>query len=136
MLPFGAFMAGMGRRSGPLDTQTLTIGSVGTMPEYRGFKTIGSATGSIVDGSFNPKAGASILGLYQIGSGSGVPLIFEVDGSVTDADWTTMMIAGVPFLRASASFNLQSSPTRGEWVWSSVTPGPFNGSGDVLVQWT
>jgi hypothetical protein len=113
-----------GAQAGPtiLDTQTVTIG----LYTFKGGAWYGDnpVNGSISDGTFNPKSGATIQGFYWTSAGT---LIFQLAGSHTNADWTEVEIdnqgaaTNYTFTRASASF---TSSTNTVWQWTSVS-NPF-----------
>jgi len=108
--------------SAALDVQTVTVGLFTSKSgAYYGY---GLAGGSISDGTFNPKSGASITRFEWISSGS---LYFVLSGSHTNAGWTQVRIVSnlstdYTFTRASASYNSNTNAT--QWVWSS-TGNPF-----------
>jgi hypothetical protein len=109
--------------SAALDVQTVTVGLYTSKSgAYYGY---GLAGGSISDGTFNPKGGASIT-RFEWASG-GASLYFVLSGSHTNAGWTQVRIVSnlstdYTFTRASASYNSNTNAT--QWVWSS-TGSPF-----------
>jgi hypothetical protein len=132
MLPFGAFMAGLGGSSGPLDTETLTVGSYspGGGVNFYGFSSVVSGGfGSCSDGLFAPKGGAAIFNLFHRSDLGTVE--FLIDGSFSDDGWTTMTIDGTPFARAAASFT-----DLGDAQWTWIAANPFGTSGVRTVVFT
>lgn len=102
-----------------LDTQTVTVGTsiVKSITRY-GFVQ-SSSTGSISDGTFNPKSGATILAFYWQNNNT---VTFQLSGVYTNDGWTTVDIAGTSFSRSAATF---SNSTNTTWTWSSVATNPF-----------
>lgn len=111
-------------KSASLDVQTVTIGLYTS--KSGAFYGYGLAGGSISDGTFNPKGGASIT-RFEWSSG-GASLSFVLSGSHTNAGWTQVRIVNsgagtdLTFTRASASYNNNGTAT--QWVWSGVS-NPF-----------
>jgi hypothetical protein len=120
-----------------LDTQTVTTGG---FYDGGGESATGASGyqinnfGSISDGTFNVKAGRTIMALYadfSYGSGSG-NLTFQITPlpGTTNDGWTTMTISsgsggsgGGVFLRQDASFFSTVGATT--WYWSTNDMGPF-----------
>lgn len=125
-----AMMVGGGEAA--LDTQTVTTGLSGTIPErLRGYDS-SPALGSISDGTSNLYSGATILELYHDEDIDSV--IFKVNGVQANSGWTTLTIsggAGVSLLRASASFSTAGSVST--WTWASAGGNPFGGSGTTIT---
>ena len=114
-----------------LDTQTVVIGSRNDFGYVStGYKSTGSGTGSITDGTSNVYSGAAINDIYHISTLN--RLYFTLAGVRANSGWTTMKINGISFTRASASFTTSSTTT---WYWSSVTSHPFGSSGTRAVTW-
>lgn len=104
---------------GTLDTQTVTVGEyIDKLNIYYGYSS-SLIFGSISDGTFNPKGGATILSLYY--NASTGYLFFELNGVQTNAGWTTMTIDGTAFTRASATFSNSGTTS---WTWATGT-SPF-----------
>jgi len=100
-----------------LDTQTVTVGTyVVKGITYWGYAA-SPAFGSIVDGTFNPLSGATIIGLYYLTSSGAVS--FALSGVYSNSGWTTLDIGGTSFTRASASF---SNSTNTIWTWTASNP--------------
>jgi len=116
-------------KSASLDVQTVTVGVyVAKATTYYGY---GLAGGSISDGTFNPKSGASITRLEWISTGT---LSFSLSGSYTNADWTTVEFTGgggtYSFNRTAASYTNNGYATT--WNWSTGT-NPFGTTAGVNV---
>lgn len=114
-------MVGVGG-SAPLDTQTVTVGTFtdGMTVFVRGY--IQGLMGSISDGTFNPKGGATILVISYDALGAAVN--FSIDGATTNDGWTTMAVGAAEFSRASASFSTPGG-VRSDWIWTGVSTDPF-----------
>lgn len=103
-----------------LDIQTVTVGEyVDKFNLIYGYSS-SLGVGSISDGTFNPKGGATILSLNYNSSVS--QLFFQINGTQTNAGWTTVTIAGTAYTRASATFSTSGGTT--SWAWSTGT-NPF-----------
>ena len=114
-----------------LDTQTVVIGSRNDYGYVStGYKSTGSGTGSITDGTSNVYSGAAINDIYHISTLN--RLYFTLAGVRANSGWTTMKINGISFTRASASFTTSSTTT---WYWASITSHPFGSSGTRAVTW-
>jgi hypothetical protein len=100
-----------------LDTQTVTVGALYSKFGSN-FGYYSGSYGSISDGTFNPKGGATIIELDYSDFGF---VAFTLNGTQTNAGWTTMNIAGTTYSRASATF---SSGGTTSWTWGSAT-NPF-----------
>jgi hypothetical protein len=116
-------------KSASLDVQTVTVGVyVAKATTYYGY---GLAGGSISDGTFNPKSGASITRLEWVSTGT---LSFSLSGSYTNADWTTVEFTGgggtYSFNRTAASYTNNGYATT--WNWSTGT-NPFGTTAGVNV---
>jgi len=111
-----------------LDVQTVTVGVfVIKSTAYYGY----GPAGSISDGTFNPKGGASITRIEWISVNT---LIFSLSGSYTNADWTTVEFTGgggtYSFNRTAASYSISSGETF--WQWTTGT-NPFGTTTGVNV---
>ena len=116
-----------------LDTQTVVIGSRNDFGYVStGYKSTGSGTGSITDGTSNVYSGAAINDIYHLGTLN--RLYFTLAGSRANSGWTTMKINGISFTRASSSYS-SSSTSSTTWIWSSVSSHPFGSSGTRAVTW-
>lgn len=105
--------------SDALDTQTVTVGTYSIKGVvYYGYLS-STSTGSIVDGTFNPLSGATILNFYYNVTGGLV--YFVLSGVYANSGWTNVSIAGTNFTRASATFSNSSNT---QWYWSSAS-NPF-----------
>lgn len=112
-----------------LDVQTVTVAVyVAKSTTYYGY---GLSGGSISDGTFNPKGGASILILEWDSTNN---LRFSLSGSHTNADWTTVEFTGgggtYSFNRTAASYGVVSGATT--WNWTTST-NPFGTTAGVNV---
>lgn len=113
-----------------LDTQTVVIGSRNDYGYIStGFKSTGTTTGSISDGSSNVYSGANINDLYHQTTTN--KLYFVLAGVRANSGWTTMKINGTSFTRASATYSATSTTT---WYWS-LSSQPFGSSGTATVTW-
>ena len=110
----------LGAGGGVIDTQTVTVGYKHTgSDDAWGYRS--GSMGSISDGTFNPKGGATITELYY---GTSFPLAFvsfTLNGSQTNDGWDAMTIAGTTYTRASATFSNSSTTS---WTWL-VASNPF-----------
>lgn len=107
--------------SAALDVQTVTVGvapAAGYLPAIYGYSSP-SSLGSISDGTFDVKSGATIYMLRHFGNG-----IFQLQiaGSHSNSGWTTVNVAGTNYSRSSATFTQASSATL--WAWTEST-NPF-----------
>ena len=105
--------------AGDNNTQVVTVGFFDDKTlDYYGYSTF-AAVGSISDGTFDLKGGATITELTW---DTGSRLVFALNGTLTNADWTNVTISGQTFTRASASFSQSGGQTY--WQWSAST-NPF-----------
>lgn len=129
-----------------LDTQSLYVGlatssytSEGTT-FYRyayGFRTtvVVPTGGSLSDGTSNIYSGASILAIVVDWDITGT-LQFRVNGSVSNAGWTTITVNGTTYNRTSATYSTGGGFTN--WLWDLGTSlGPLDGyvNTTVTVTW-
>jgi hypothetical protein len=131
MLPIKIMFRNSAGGSGSLDTQTVTNGGGGVLPDRtRGFIT--GTMGSIADGTSNIYSGAAIRRL-DFDENGGAPLtIFEVTGVVANSGWTTMQMgAGTIFSRAAATFSTAGGNSR--WTWNGGVITDFGGVGANVV---
>ena len=133
-LPIAIMRLYRGGGSSSSDTQTVTAGISGSIPDrLRGYRSV-PALGSITDGTSNLYAGATVLDLYH-DEGGGAPgdsVIFSVNGVQSNSGWTTMsIVAGTPssLNRASAIFSTSGGITT--WIWTNPGGNPFGTSGTV-----
>lgn len=123
----GILCALVGSGSAPiLDTQTVTVGSFsGFLGAAYGFRA--AVGGSITDGTFNPKGGATITRLsYDTSTNL---LTFVLGSSQTNDGWNAVNISGTTYERASASYN-SGNPT--SWGWSGGA-NPFGSTVGATV---
>lgn len=118
-------------KSNSLDTQTVTVGyqaASGYTPAIYGYSD--APLGSISDGTFNVKSGATIEVLfwtsYQI-------ISFVIAGIHSNSGWTTIKIGSTTFNRSSANHYTDSGNNQTTWSWSSVSTNPFGTSGTKTV---
>jgi hypothetical protein len=115
--------------SGVLDTEDITVDTFtdGMSFEIRGFAS--GVMGSIVDGLFAPKSGATITNFYY-----DVPsqvLIFSLSGTYTNAGWTTVTVGTTDFTRSAAAFTTPGGNT--QWEWTGITLDPFGADSTVTT---
>lgn len=92
-----------------LDTQTVTTGTLGTLPNrFRGFSV--SSFGSITDGTSNIYSGGAIQQLYW--DESAATYVLGIVGSV-NSGWDSVIIGAKRFNRSSASFATNT------WTWTT-----------------
>jgi hypothetical protein len=127
--------------SASLDTQTVTIGAAvdGNWVIYYGYMSFLTAGGSISDGTFNVKSGATIYGIYRTAPSSGTDYFyFHINGNHANSGWTTLTANGNSFSRSSAVYTYLSSTGKTYWRWTQsggTEPAPFstvNASNDVV----
>ena len=118
--------------SSSLDTQTVTVGhqaGAGYTPTIYGYRSSPSL-GSISDGTFNVKSGASILVLFW----TSVQVVsFVINGVHSNSGWTTMKIGSTTFNRSSANHYQDTYSNQTSWAWSTVATNPFGTSGTKTV---
>lgn len=124
MCAAGIIGASGGGGGGGLDSEIVTVGEFifGAEVWWTGYSS--GTMGSISDGQFAPKGGATITGLYMDVLASMV--YFQINGEHSNSGWSTMSIGGHNFSRASASFSAVSGFTRWSWSYSTI---PFSGPG-------
>lgn len=111
-------------KSSYLDQQTVTVGiqsdKIGT---YYGFQS-SMSMGSISDGTFNVKSGATITEMYYAGYGDGSRAFgFTISGIYTNDGWTTINANGTTYSRSAASFTASNGLTT--WYWNTAPTNPF-----------
>ena len=134
-----------------LDEQTVTVGyksltggktSAAVWGTYYGYNTttgLGSF-GSINDGTFNVKSGASILRLYHRARANDAglaedteQLVFEISGSHSNDGWDTMTIGTTDFDKDDATYSSDATAT--SWTWDEEgLANPFGTTTDVDVE--
>jgi hypothetical protein len=121
-------MAGMNFSSGGggiLDTQTVTCGVLGTVPDrQRGY--LSGSYGSVTDGTSNLYGGATVIALRHDETNS--QLVFTVNGSQANSGWTKLTVNGTDFARTGAAFAAGATTS---WTWSGVGTNPFGAGGTV-----
>jgi hypothetical protein len=124
-------IAGMG--SSALDTESITVGtfSSGGFPDFIVIRGYAEATmGTISDGFFAPKGGATITSLYYEVIPNEI-MVFVLSGTYTNDGWTTMTVGSTAFARSAASFSASGGST--QWVWAGVTTDPFSADGTTTI---
>ena len=118
--------------SANLDSETMTAGSATILYNtWTGFQNWYTTTIGSMTGTFGPKSGASFAGLWHI-QGAGT-ITFRLHGTHTNADWTSMTVAGSTYTRTSASFSQTGGDT--QWSWSGVSSSPFSSGTSYTVTW-
>lgn len=107
----------------PSDSQTVTNG-VYSDKFGNSYGFLSGVAGSISDGTSNLYSGAAITALYYYDATA--TIYFSVSGSPANSGWTKMTIAGVDYMRSSASFS------SGTWSWSAGS-NPFSSFGSNVV---
>lgn len=121
-----------------LDIQTVTVGLFTSKTGAQYGYNSGSSTGSISDGTFNPKGGATIVAFNWASTGD---LFLNISGIHTNADWNHVNITNdydtteYTFARADAGFTtVATSPSRTIWQWTGVgNPFPYQSSPAVTA---
>ena len=115
-----------------LEEVTVTAGSATIFfNTWTGFQNFLSPNiGSVSDSTFSPKS-ATYAGLYHI-AGSNT-LNFRLDGTLSNADWTSMVVGGAIYTRTSATFTQTGGDTL--WYWGSVSTSPFTAGSNTTVTW-
>lgn len=118
--------------SASLEQVTVTAGSATIFfNTWTGFQNFLSPNiGSVSDSTFSPKS-ASYAGLYHI-AGSNT-LNFRLHGTLSNADWTSMVVGSAIYTRTSATFSQTGGDTL--WYWSSVSSSPFTSGSNTTVTW-
>jgi hypothetical protein len=108
----------LANKSSALDTQTVTTGASGVLPDrYRGFIAYSPAIGSIVDGTSNIYGGASIYQIVFSENGGNIRLYQLTIPGATNTGWSTLTIDGTKVLtRTAANFD----GTSGTWTWVTL----------------
>lgn len=125
----GIQMALLGTGSAVLDTQTVTVGGTGTLPNrLRGYT---SGLGSIVDGTSNIYGGATVQTIwYDENGGSGAQIYKLSINGATNSGWTTLTIGSKALNRVDATF------ATGNWTWPTadlLNAQAFGAIGSVVV---
>lgn len=115
-----------------LEEVTVTAGSATIFfNTWTGFQNfLSPSIGSVSDSTFSPKS-ATYAGLYHI-AGSNT-LNFRLDGTLSNADWTSMVVGGAIYTRTSANFTQTGGDTL--WYWGSVSTSPFTSGSNTTVTW-
>ncbi len=87
--------------------------------------------GSISDGTCNWLSGNDYRALVYSGSN----LILTVEGTNVNSGFTSMIIKGTTYTRASATYGHTGSSGGRQWSWSTTNPFPTDGE-VVTVQFT
>ena len=117
--------------SSSLDSDTMTAGSATIFYNtWTGFQDFTSPNIGSMSGTFSPKS-ASYAGRWHI-QGAGT-ITFRLHGTHTNADWTSMTVAGSTYTRTSASFTQTGGDT--QWSWSGVSSSPFSSGTSYTVTW-
>ncbi len=122
-------MALLGTGRAVLDTQTVTVGGTGTIPDrLRGYT---SGLGSIVDGTSNIYGGATVQTIWYEENGSSGNQIYKLSiNGATNSGWTTLTIGSKALNRVDATF------ATGNWTWPTadlLSNQAFGFIGSVVV---
>ena len=115
-----------------LDTQTLTVGYRAAGPynlESYGYDGYVWMYGSISDGTCNWLSGQAYREVVWIAGN----LNFTVQGTDVNAGFTSMVINGVTYTRASANYSWRGTSGGRTWSWGSITTNPLGASGASVV---
>lgn len=110
--------------SNAVDVQTVTAaisGTYGSSFYFQGYRT--GSYGSISDGTFNGRSGATITDFYSSHVYGTNRLFFKISGVYSNAGFTTLNLNGVNYSRSSATFTTGSNYS--QWMWDSVGGNPF-----------
>jgi hypothetical protein len=110
--------------SNAVDVQTITAaisGTYGSSFYFQGYRT--GSYGSISDGTFNGRSGATITDFYSSHVYTTDRLFFKISGVYSNAGFTTLNLNGVNYSRSSATFTTGSNYS--QWMWDSVGGNPF-----------
>ena len=110
--------------SNAIDVQTITAaisGTYGSNFYFQGYRS--GIYGSISDGTFNGKSGATITDFYSSHVYSTDRLFFIISGVYSNAGFTALNLNGVNYSRSSATFTTGSNYSK--WMWDSVGGNPF-----------
>jgi hypothetical protein len=110
-----------------LDTQTVTVGGSGTIPDdslIRGF-SVPLTYGSISDGTSNIYGGAAITALFYDMSAGGITM--SITGTLANSGWTTLTIKSTVLNRADAFFSVSGGVSY--WFWASGGTTTFGSLG-------
>lgn len=118
MSQFGAAVGMLLAGASAAETEEVTVSSAFLSGvTYYGYKSGSGAFGTIDDGVFAKKGGASVA-ILAWGAGG---LFLGLDGPQSNDGWTSMTVGGQTFLRSAASF---ASGTPSQWSWSAMV-NPF-----------
>lgn len=110
--------------SNSVDVQTVTAtvyGTYGSNFYFQGYRS--GIYGSISDGTFNGRSGATITDFYSSHVYTTDRLFFKISGVYSNAGFTTLNLNGVNYSRSSATFTTGSSYS--QWMWDSVGGNPW-----------
>ena len=110
--------------SNAIDVQTVTAavsGTYGSSFYFQGYRS--GQYGSISDGTFDGRSGATITDFYSSHVYGTNNLFFKISGVYTNAGFTTLNLNGVNYSRTSATFTTGSDYT--QWQWTSVGSNPW-----------
>ncbi len=109
------------------ETQTVTVGSnIFKSIENYGY---GGFYGSISDGTFGFISDAVINAL--VWSNASNALTFELAGNRANSGWSTVIINGITFNRASATYNYDGGTDSTSWLMAG--PNPFGTTDGVNI---
>ena len=108
-------------------TYSVTVG-YSSVPAYNiynyGYNT---SIGSISPSTFT-NTGSAIVDLYVLVASGTTELIFAISGSHPQNSFSTLVVGGVSYTSASASY---SAGTLSQWYWT-ITTNPFATIGSVV----
>ena len=112
--------------SNAIDVQTVTAaisGTYGSTFYFQGYRS--GMYGSISDGTFNGKSGATITMFYSSHVYTTDRLFFQISGIHNNSGFTTLNLNGVNYSRSSATFTTNSSNNYTQWMWDNVGGNPW-----------
>lgn len=112
--------------SSSVDVQTVTAaisGTYGSSFYFQGYRS--GIYGSISDGTFNGRSGATITNFYSSHVYTTDRLFFQIQGIYSNAGFTTLNLNGVNYSRSSATFTTSSSNNYTQWMWDNVGGNPW-----------
>lgn len=124
----GILGAAFGPGTNYLDTQTVTVGGIGTafaLDRLRGY--LSGSIGSISDGTSNVYAGAAITALYYDEGGGTATYKLIITGAA-NSGWSQITIGSTTLTRISASYS------SGLWTWATsdtIVMQPFGAIGSI-----
>ena len=111
-----------------IDTQTVTVGYLAPgqyNSESYGYDGYVWMYGSISDGTCNWLSGQA----YRMVNWVNNVLNLTVQGTNVNAGFTSMVINGVTYTRASATYGWTGTNGGRQWTWGSITSNPLGASG-------